>query len=107
MVVFPDAGMLARAQRIAAFALKERILRVSGWPDFAEAGCIASYGPNFRNGYRRLAHCADRLLKGAPPSSLRVELPARLATVIHLKTAKALGVNIPQSLLLRADEVTQ
>ena len=107
MVVFPDAGMVARAQRIAAFALKERILCVSGWASFAEAGCIASYGPNLRDAYRRLAHYADRVLKGAPPSSLPVELPARLETVINLKTARALGITIPQSVLLRADEVIQ
>ena len=107
MVVFPDAGMVARAQRIAAFALKERILCVSGWASFAEAGCIASYGPNLRDGYRRLAHYADRILKGAPPSSLPVELPARLETVINLKTARAMGITIPQSVLLRADEVIQ
>ena len=107
MVVFPDAGMVARAQRIAAFALKERLLCVSGWAAFAEAGCIASYGPNLRDGYRRLAHYADRILKGAAPSSLPVELPARLETVINLKTARALGITIPHSVLLRADEVIQ
>jgi putative ABC transport system substrate-binding protein len=54
-----------------------------------------------------VAHYADRILKGAPPSSLPIELPARLETVINLKIAKSLGVNISQSLLLRADEVIQ
>jgi putative tryptophan/tyrosine transport system substrate-binding protein len=107
LVVFPDAGMLDRAQRIAAFALRGRMLCVSGWASFAEAGCIASYGPNLRDGYRRLAHYADRILKGAQPSSLPVELPARLETVINLKTARALGVTIPQAVLLRADEVIE
>jgi putative ABC transport system substrate-binding protein len=106
-VVFPDAGMLGRAGRIAEFALKERLLCVSGWAEFAQAGCIASYGPNLRDGYRRLAHYADRVLKGAHPSSLPVELPTRVELVVNLKTAKALGVAIPQSVLLRADEVIQ
>ena len=107
MVVFPDAGMVARAERIAAFALKEQLLCVSGWAAFAQAGCIASYGPSLRDGYRRLAHYADRVLHGVPPSSLPVELPARLEMVINLKSAKALGITIPQSVLLRADEVIQ
>ena len=105
LVVFPDAGMVARADRIAAFALKERILCVSGWAVFAQAGCIGSYGPSLRNGYRRLAHYADRILHGMHPSSLPVELPTLIEMVINLKTAKALGITVPQSVLLRADEV--
>jgi putative ABC transport system substrate-binding protein len=107
LVVFPDAGMLGRAQQIAEFALKVRMLCVSGWAEFAHAGCIASYGPNLRDGYHRLAHYADRILKGDPPASLPVELPARLEMVLNLKTATALGLMIPQSLLLRANEVIQ
>ena len=107
MVVFPDAGMLARASQIAEFALNERLMCVTGWSEFAQAGCIASYGPNLRDGYRRLAHYADRILKGAHPSSLPVELPTRFELVVNLKTARALGLAIPQSLLLRADEVIQ
>ena len=107
MVVFPDAGMLSRAAQIAEFALKERLLCVSGWAEFAQAGCIASYGPNLSDGYRRLAHYADRILKGAHPSSLPVELPTRVEMVLNLKTAKVLGIAIPQSVLLRADEVIQ
>lgn len=92
LVVFPDAGMLARATHIAELALKERLLCVSGWAEFARAGCIASYGPNLRDGYRRLTNNADRILKGAHPSSLPVELPT-------------LGLTLPQAVLLRADEV--
>jgi putative ABC transport system substrate-binding protein len=107
MVVFPDAGMLGRAAQIAEFALKERLLCVSGWPEFAHAGCVASYGPNLSEGYRRLAHYADRILNGSRPSSLPVELPTRLEMVINLKTARALGIAVPQSVLLRADEVIQ
>ena len=107
LVVFPDAGMLGRAAQIAEFALKERLLCVSGWPEFAYAGCVASYGPNLSEGYRRLAHYADRILSGAHPSSLPVELPTRLEMVVNLKTARALGIAVPQSVLLRADEVVQ
>jgi putative tryptophan/tyrosine transport system substrate-binding protein len=105
--LLPDAGMLARAAQIAEFGLKERLMCVSGWAEFAQAGCIASYGPNLHDGYRRLAHYADRILKGAHPSSLPVELPTRLEMVLNLKTAKALGMTLPPSLLLRADEVIQ
>jgi putative ABC transport system substrate-binding protein len=107
LVVFPDAGMLARATQIAEFGLKERLMCVSGWAEFAQAGCIASYGPNLREGYRRLAHYADRILKGALPSSLPVELPTRLEMVLNLKTARALRLSVPQAVLLRADEVIQ
>jgi putative tryptophan/tyrosine transport system substrate-binding protein len=107
MVVFPDAGMLARAAQIAAFSLQERLLCVSGWAEFAHAGCIASYGPNLREGYHRLAHYADRIIRGAHPSSLPVELPTRVEMVVNVKTAKALGITVAQSVLLRADEVIQ
>ena len=107
VVVFPDAGMLARAGQIAEFGLKERLMCVSGWAEFSHAGCIASYGPNLSEGYRRLAHYADRILKGAHPSSLPVELPKRVEMVLNLNTAKAIGITMPQSLLLRADEVIQ
>jgi putative tryptophan/tyrosine transport system substrate-binding protein len=107
LVVFPDVGMLGRAQQIAGFAMKERMPCISGWAEFAHAGCLVSYGPNLRDGYHRLAHYADRILKGAHPSSLPVEQPARVDLVVNLKTARALGVTIPNSLLLRADEVIQ
>jgi len=107
MVVFPDAGMLARAAQIAEFGLKERLLCVSGWAEFAKAGCIASYGPNLSEGYRRLASYVDRILKGAPPASLPVELPTRVEMVINLRTASALGLQISRTLLQRADEVIQ
>ena len=79
---------------------------MSGWALFAQAGCIASYGPNLQDAYRHLAVYADRILKGAKPSSLPVEQPTKFRTV-KVKTAKALGITIPQSLLLRADEVIQ
>jgi putative ABC transport system substrate-binding protein len=81
------------------------MLAVSGWELFAQAGCIANYGPNLQDAYRHLAVYADRILKGAKPSSLPVEQPTKFELVINLKTAKALGLTIPQPLLLREDEV--
>ena len=107
IVVFPDAGMVARAKGIAEFALQERLLAVSGWGQFARAGFVATYGPNLQAAYSRMAYFADRLLKGAAAGSLPVELPTRIELLVNLKTAKALGLAIPQSLLLRADEVIQ
>jgi putative ABC transport system substrate-binding protein len=107
IVVFPDNAMVMRGAQIAEFALRERLLAVSGWALFAHAGFIASYGPNLKDAYRRLAAFADRLLKGAPASTLPVELPSRFELVVNLKTAKALGLAIPQSLVLRADETIE
>jgi len=107
IIVFPDAAMIARAPVIADFALRERLLAVSGWGQFARAGFVATYGPNLQAAYARLGYFADRMLKGAAAGSLPVELPTRIELVVNLKTAKALGLTIPQSFLLRADEVIQ
>jgi putative ABC transport system substrate-binding protein len=107
IVVFQDAGMVARAASIAAFALKERLVAISGWAQFARSGFVATYGPNLEDVYRRLAGYADRLLKGARAADLPVELPTRVELVVNLASARALGLAIPQSLLVRADEVIQ
>ncbi len=107
LIVFQDAGMVSRAAKIAEFALAERLLAVSGWAQFAQAGFLATYGPNLNDVFRRLAVYADRILKGARAESLPVELPTRIELVVNTKTAKALGLTIPQGLLLRADELIQ
>jgi putative tryptophan/tyrosine transport system substrate-binding protein len=70
------------------------MLAVSEWELFAQAGCIANYGPNLQDAYRHLAVYADRILKSAKPSSLPVEQPTKFELVINLKTAKALGLTI-------------
>lgn len=105
IVVFQDAGMVARGASIAQFALKERLLAVSGWSQFAHAGFVATYGPNLGDVYRRLGVCVDRILKGARAGELPVELPTRIELVINLHSARALGIDVPQSVLVRADEV--
>jgi putative ABC transport system substrate-binding protein len=107
IIVFPDSGMVARAGDIAQFALKERLLAVSGWAQFAEAGFVATYGPNLRVVYRRLASYVERILKGARAGSLPVELPTHLELVVNLRTAKALGITVPESVLRRADDAIQ
>jgi len=105
LVVFPDGVMLGHGARIAKFALEERLPAISGWDRFADSGFLATYGPNLRISYRRLGHYVDRVLRGAKPSELPVEFPQAVEMVLNLRTAKALGIAIPPSLLQRADRV--
>jgi putative ABC transport system substrate-binding protein len=80
---------------------------MSGWAQFAEGGNFMSYGPNLRDASRRLAFFVDRILKGAKPAELPVELPTRVELVVNQKAARALGVKVPQAVLLRADRVIE
>jgi putative tryptophan/tyrosine transport system substrate-binding protein len=105
IVVFPDAYMMGLSERIAEFAVKHRIPATSGWAQFAEGGNLMTYGPNLRDSFRRLATYVDKILKGAKPSDLPVELPMKLEFVINLKAAKQIGLTIPPNVLARADKV--
>jgi putative ABC transport system substrate-binding protein len=105
--VFPDALLMRYSEKIAAFAAKNRIPAISGWAQFAERGNLMAYGPNLRDSYRRLATYVDKIVKGAKPADLPVELPTIVELVVNLKTARVLGVKIPQSLLVRADRVIE
>jgi putative tryptophan/tyrosine transport system substrate-binding protein len=107
MVVFPTASLMRHREQIAAFATKHRIPAISGWAQFAEGGNLMSYGPNLRETFRRLAFFTDKILKGVRPSDIPVELPTQFELVINLKTAKALGIKIPQSILVRVDRVIE
>jgi putative tryptophan/tyrosine transport system substrate-binding protein len=107
VVVFPDAGMMGHSERFAAFALESALPAISGWAEFARRGNLLSYGPNASHAFARIAYFVDRILKGARPADLPVEQPTTVELVVNLKAARAMGLAIPQSLLLRADEVIQ
>jgi putative tryptophan/tyrosine transport system substrate-binding protein len=108
MVVVPSPVLDAEARaRIGELALKQMLPTMFGFPDYADAGGLMSYGSNLAAAHRRAAYYIDKLLKGAKPSELPVEQPTKFELVVNLKTAKALGLTLPQSLLLRADRVIQ
>lgn len=104
-VIFPDALTIRWRDTIGAFALRQRIPTVTGWAPFAESGHLVSYGPNLPAAYRRAAYFVDRVLKGARPADLPVELPTILEMVVNRRTAQALGLVLPPSILARADRV--
>jgi putative tryptophan/tyrosine transport system substrate-binding protein len=107
LLVLPDGMFLLHRRRITDLAAKSRLPAMYGYREDADAGGLAFYGPSLRDNFRRAAIFVDKILKGAKPADLPVEQPTRFELVINLKTAKALGITIPQSLLLRADEVIQ
>lgn len=92
-------------QRIVAFAAQQRLPAMYEERDFVDAGGLMAYGPNLAANYRRAATYVDKILKGTKPADLPVEQPTRFELVINLKTAQALGLTIPQSVLIRAEEV--
>ncbi len=104
---FPDGITLASRARIAEFALTRHLPSVFGWKEYVEAGGLISYGPNLDASWRRIGVFVDKILKGARPADLPVEQPTKFELLINLKTAKALGLTIPPSLLLRADQVIE
>jgi putative tryptophan/tyrosine transport system substrate-binding protein len=106
LVVNDDAILIANAQTLAQIALRQR-LPLSGWRDYAVAGGLLSYGVNFTDMFRRAANFVDKILKGAKPNDLPVERATKFETIVNLKTAKALGIEVSTSLLLRADEVIE
>jgi putative ABC transport system substrate-binding protein len=105
LLVVPSRLTSVRREPIANFAKKNRLAMISGWREFAEAGGLASYGPNRDQAARRLAYYVDRVLKGAKPSELPIELPTKFELVINLHTAYDIGLTIPPNVLARADKV--
>ena len=94
-------------RRLVDLAAKNRLPVVYSQREFVDAGGLMAYGPNLADLFRRAVTYVDKILKGAKPAALPVEQPTKFELVINLKTAKALGLTIPQSLLQRADEVIQ
>jgi putative ABC transport system substrate-binding protein len=107
LVVLPDAIFGNQSKQIADLAAKSRLPSICGIPEYGEAGGLIVYGANNLDLERRAAIFVDRILKGAKPNDLPVEQPTQFELVINLKTAKALGLTIPQTLLLRADQVIE
>src|SRR5438132_6738971 len=108
LVVLPSAQFFSHqhvAERVAALAMTHRLPTMFGGREVTEAGGLMSYGPNYDDFYRRAAIYVDKILKGTKPADLPVEQPMKFELVINLKTAKALGITMPPSLLLLADEV--
>ena len=107
LAVLSDPIFISVRTHIVALAVKGRLPSVSGNRQYADAGGVMSYGPNFYELYRRAAGYVDRILRGAQPGDLPIEQPTKFELVLNLKTAKALGLTVPQSLLQRADQVIE
>jgi putative ABC transport system substrate-binding protein len=105
LVLLPDSMHLSQRKRIIDFAARRQLPTVSHFSQFVTDGGLMAYGPDVPDLYRRGAAFVDKIIKGAKPADLPVEQPTKFELVINLQTAKALGVTVPSSLLLRADEV--
>lgn len=106
-IVVPSSFLFAEGRQIVELAAKYRLPTVYPIDDFMSHGGLMSYSPDFADEFRKLADYVDRVLKGAKPGDLPIEQPTKILLMINLKTAKALGLKIPQSILLRADRVIE
>jgi putative ABC transport system substrate-binding protein len=107
LTVLSNSLFFNQRRRLVDLAAKNRLPTVYSVREFVDAGGLMAYGPNFAEVYRRAATFVDRILKGAKPADLPVEQPTKFELVINLKTAKALGLTIPPSVLGRADQVIE
>jgi putative tryptophan/tyrosine transport system substrate-binding protein len=103
VLVQEDPHALAGRLQIAEFALRHRLPAIAGVPELAEAGILIAYGPSRLDLYRRVAAFVDKILKGAKSGDLPIEQPTKYDLIVNLKTARAIGVTVPPSLLLQAD----
>jgi putative ABC transport system substrate-binding protein len=107
VVVADDAEFTSQRDSIAELALRNRLPTISGLRELAEAGCLMAYGASFGDLYRRAASHVYKILQGASPADLPIEQPTKFEFVLNVRTAKALGLTIPPSLLALADEVIE
>jgi putative ABC transport system substrate-binding protein len=107
LFITPDPVIVTNLKRIADFAAKSRLPSIFQLSEFAEAGGLVAYGPDLADMFRRAATFVDKILKGAKPGDLPVEQPTKFELIINLKTAKAIGLTIPQQLILQADKVIE
>ena len=107
LLLFGDPVLTANRTRLANLATKSRLPAVYELSGFAEAGGLANYGPSLPELFRRAAVYVDKILRGAKPADLPVEQPSKFELVINIRTATALGLTIPQSVLVRADRVVE
>jgi putative ABC transport system substrate-binding protein len=107
LFVLGDALTITARRKISELSVKNRIPALFGFREFVEAGGLISYGPALPEMFRRAAEYADKIVRGAKPADLPAEQPTKFELVVNLKTAKALGLTIPQTLLLRADQVIE
>lgn len=107
VIAAADALFNQQVRQIAELAAKHRLPSISGFRQYAEAGGLMNYGPDFADNFRRAAAYVDKIFKGAKPGDLPVEQSTRFELAVNVKTAKALGLTIPQTILLRADRVIE
>jgi putative ABC transport system substrate-binding protein len=107
VIILGDSFFDQQERQITALALKHRLPSIFVVRDYVEAGGLMSYGQNLADNYRRAATYVDKILKGAKPGDLPIEQPTKFELVVNLKTAKALGIRIPNSILVRADKVIE
>jgi putative ABC transport system substrate-binding protein len=107
VLVLSDPMFSAEARRLAQLASTSGLPAIYGFRNHVDAGGLISYGPDFPNLFHRAAAYVDKILKGAKPADLPIEQPTKFELVINRKTAEALGLTIPPSLLLRADQIIE
>jgi putative ABC transport system substrate-binding protein len=107
LLILADRVFLHNRVRMMEFAVKNRLPSVNAYRELVEAGGLMSFGPSYPDMHRRAATYVDKILKGAKPADLPVEQPVKFVLVVNLKAAKALGTEIPPTVLVRADEVIE
>ncbi len=107
VIVSSGAAFFPHRRRLAELALSHALPSIYTSREYAEAGGLASYGTHYPDLFRRAAGYVDKILKGAKPADLPIEQPTKFELIVNLKTARALGLTIPQSILVRADEVIE